>query len=154
MRPRPLPPPQRRRLPVPAQWIAAAALVAMLLPCAAPAGEVPAERRQFREARMALRLGQMSRFEALTARLRGYALYPYLRYYQLRPNLARLAPHEVAAFLEGYPDSILAARLRSAWLERLAKAGRWGEFLSFYRPQEDLGMRCYELYARIVTGRE
>ncbi len=129
-------------------------LVAVLIPGAAPAGEVPAERRQFREARTALRLGQMSRFEALTARLRDYVLYPYLRYYQLRPNLARLAPPEVAAFLEAYPDSILATRLRTAWLERLAKEGRWGEFLSFYRPQEDLGMRCYELYARLVAGRE
>ncbi|MGH9283246.1 MAG: hypothetical protein ACRD0S_09975, partial [Acidimicrobiales bacterium] len=113
-----------------------------------------AERRQFREARKALRMGQMSRFETLTARLRDYVLYPYLRYYELRPNLARLAPHEVAAFLEAYSDSILAVRLRAAWLERLAKEGRWGEFLIFYRPQEDLGMRCYELYARIVAGRE
>jgi len=65
---------------------------------------------------MALRMGQMSRFEALTAGLRDYLLYPYLRYYELRPNLARLAPHEVAAFLEAYSDSILAARLRTAWL--------------------------------------
>ncbi|MGQ0592306.1 MAG: transglycosylase SLT domain-containing protein [Gammaproteobacteria bacterium] len=154
MRPRPLPSPERRRLPARTQWIAAAALVAVLVPGAVPAGEVPAERRQFREARMALRMGQMSRFEALTARLRDYVLYPYLRYYQLRPNLARLAPHEVSAFVEAYPDSILAARLRRAWLERLAKEGRWPEFLTFYRPQEEVGMRCYEVYARIVTGRE
>ncbi len=153
MPPRPLVSAERR-LSARAPWIAAAVLVAVLVPGAVPAGEVPAERRQFREARTALRMGQMSRFEALTERLRDYALYPYLRYYELRPNLARLTPHEVAAFLNAYPDSILAARLRSAWLDRLAKEGRWGEFLTFYRPQEDLGRRCYELYARIVTGRE
>ncbi|MCA1851566.1 MAG: hypothetical protein LC647_03985, partial [Beggiatoa sp.] len=146
-------PPEHRRLAARAWWIAAAALVAVLVPGAVSAGDLATERRQFREARTALRMGQMSRFETLTARLRNYVLYPYLRYYELRPNLARLMPHEVAAFLEAYPDSILAARLRSAWLERLAKEERWGEFLTFYRPQEDLGMRCYELYARIVTGR-
>ncbi len=126
----------------------------MLVPATVATGDVAAERRQFREARTALRMGQMSRFESLTARLRDYVLYPYLRYYELRPNLARVTPHEIAAFLEAYSESILAARLRSAWLERLAKEGRWGEFLTFYRPQQDLGMRCYELYARIVAGRE
>lgn len=129
-------------------------MVAVLVPGAAPTGDKATEHRQFREARTALRMGQMSRFEVLTTRLRDYVLYPYLRYYELRPNLARLPPHEVAAFLEAYSDSILAVRLRTAWLERLAKEGRWGEFLTFYRPQEDLGMRCYELYARIVTGRK
>ena len=75
---------------------------------------------------MALRMGQMSRFEALTARLRNYVLYPYLRYYELRPNLARLAPHEAAAFLEAYSDSILAARLRTAWLDAWPKKSAGG----------------------------
>ncbi len=135
-------------------YVRAAILLALLIPVAAFAGDSSAERRQFREARMALRMGQTSRFEALAARLRDYALYPYLRYYTLRPNIARLTPREVAEFLDAYPDSILAVRLRSAWLERLAKEERWGEFLHFYRPQEDLGMRCYEIHARILAGRE
>ena len=100
MRPRRPPPPERRRLAARARWIAAAALVAVLVPGAVSTGDLATERRQFREARTALRMGQMSRFETLTARLRNYVLYPYLRYYELRPNLARLMPHEVAAFLD------------------------------------------------------
>jgi hypothetical protein len=52
MRPRPLASPERRR-PAWAQWAAAAALLAVLMPRAAPAGDVPAERGQFREARLA-----------------------------------------------------------------------------------------------------
>ncbi len=134
--------------------MAAAILIAMLAAGGAQAGDLSAERRQFREARTALRMGQMGRFEALAARLRDYPLYPYLRYEELRPNLTRLTSREVAEFLEAYPDSILAARLRSPWLERLGREGRWGEFLSFYGPQKDIGLRCYELHARIVSGRE
>jgi soluble lytic murein transglycosylase len=142
-------------LPIPrltfAKWVVVAALV--LVPLAAPAGDIQSERRQFREARAALRAGQLARYESLAARLRDYALYPYLRYDYLRPRLKSLAADEVAAFLDAYPDSVLASRLRTAWLDRLAKEGRWTEFLGFYRPQEDLGMRCYQLYARIRSGR-
>ena len=134
----------------------AALLLAPALPAIAGAGatepEVEAQRRTFSEARAALRAGRTTEFRRLSGQLESYVLYPYLQYDLLRRDLSRAQPLEVAAFLEKYDDTPLEPRLRGAWLERLARQGRWEDYRRFYRPGLGDGHDCHALVARLRLG--
>ncbi len=108
-----------------------------------------AQRQAFRVADAALSRGERIAYD----HLRGYPLYPYLVYRDLRGRLATLPVREVRAFLAAYPDTPLAARLRGAWLRELAKAQRWSDYLLDHRPSEDVELECGRRRALLETGR-
>ncbi|MDX1432672.1 MAG: transglycosylase SLT domain-containing protein [Gammaproteobacteria bacterium] len=112
------------------------------------------QRARFLRAEAALRDGDRARLRTLAAELGGYPLYPYLVYEELRARLGGAGDAEIEAFLARYDDTPLAWRLRSAWLERLAGAGRWQAFLDHYRSTSDNDLSCLRLRALIETGRE
>ena len=123
------------------------------LPWAVAEGkDLSAERRQFLEARRALKRGDRAQFYRLAQGLKSYPLYPYLRYDDLYPRLKEASSREVGEFLNAYPGTPPAERLRSAWLMRLARAGDWSTYLAQYVPQNDVVLRCYHLEARLRTN--
>jgi soluble lytic murein transglycosylase len=111
------------------------------------------QRAQFLAAEAALKGGQLSTFREIKQSLEGYPLLPYLEYEELRSRLPRTSNAQIEAFLTRYPASPLAHRLRNRWLDRLAEAKRWQDYLDFYQPTQDTPRQCLHLYALIETGR-
>ncbi len=93
-----------------------------------------ADRERFLEARQALLDGDDARFRALEGRLRDYPLHPYLRYWLLDRQLPNLSAEAVEQALAAFAGLPLEARLRSAWLEQLAREARWSEYVAAWRP--------------------
>ncbi len=107
------------------------------------------QRQEFLAARQAYEAGDLSTWQRLSADLKNYPLYPYLRYPYLRDKLDSVAESEVLQFLDRYGDSPPGTRLRNAWLINLARAQRWPEYLRLYRGSSDPTLVCYHLQARI-----
>jgi len=97
-----------------------------------------AERKQFLAARKALLAGDRT----LEASLRDYPLHPYLRYWSLERQLDRLTPDAMTSALDELDQTPLARRLRGKWLKRLAREGRWREYLVAYRPEFGTSATC------------
>ncbi|HEY7841826.1 MAG TPA: transglycosylase SLT domain-containing protein [Gammaproteobacteria bacterium] len=134
-------------------------LVSLLGAAPAPAATVDGEilveqRQQFREARSFLASGSLKAYRILEEQLRDYPLYPYLLHDYYRPRLAKLKEEEIGGFLERYGDLPMADDLRRAWLRLLAQRGHWEKYLEYYTPQPDTVLKCYQLLARIRTGRD
>ncbi|MDX1528475.1 MAG: transglycosylase SLT domain-containing protein, partial [Gammaproteobacteria bacterium] len=108
--------------------------------------------QSFLEAEKAIKQGQRGRFLELAESLTEHPLYPYLLYEDLSRRLSRAKAHEVEAFLESYRDLPLTPRLKRRWLKRLAKTGRWSDFLKLYEPTGDVALHCHHLRAQILSG--
>ncbi len=107
------------------------------------------QRDQFKQARKNLRLGNIDEFRRLASGLKDYPLYPYLRYDYLRPRLHKVPKAEVREFLNNYSSSPLDKRLRREWLRRLARQGRWQDFIADYRDVNDTKLNCQYVSARL-----
>lgn len=119
---------------------------------AAPDEHWAAARTRFEAVLAAQKAGHHQRAAELVAGLEDYPLYPYYRYYDLRRRLHAYPREAVREFLSAWDGSLLATTLRREWLEQLVRGQRWQDFLEFYRPVDDLAMRCQQLRARIETG--
>lgn len=134
-------------------WILSALCLARAVPAAGEAADLSQARADFLAAERALRNGDLARYTALLDGLRDYPLYPYLRYQYLRPRLQQAADAEVAEFIQRYGDSPLGNRLRDAWLEILARGGRWQTLLRQY--PADTGnaeLDCHRRWGLYQTG--
>lgn len=127
--------------------------LAQTLPAADDAAELRRARADFLAAERALRNGDLSRYQALLDELRDYPLYPYLRYQYLRPRLGEVADDETAEFIRRYGDGPLGVRLREAWLDLLARHGRWQTLLRHYPADTgDAELDCQRHWALYQTG--
>jgi soluble lytic murein transglycosylase len=134
----------------------AAISLAVTLAAAAPSRVHSAEptadqRRTFNTALAAARSGDI-RWQDLARGLEDYPLAPYLPYSALVRDLDRADPRAVAEFLQRHDGSMLADRLRTRWLVRLAERRNWPDLIDAWRPQEDIALRCHHGHARIATG--
>ena len=111
-----------------------------------------AQRTLFQDAERALSKGQLSKYRRLKASLKDYPLLPYLDYQELSRRLGRLKNSEVADFFDAQAGTPLAKRLRSKWLDRLARQGRWQDFLTFYNDNGNTKRTCRYIHALIKTG--
>lgn len=105
-------------------------------------------RSAFQNAEQNLAAGLDSDYHAL----RHYPLYPYLRYQHLTRHLAAANPAEVRAFLDSYPATPWATRLRTAWLRHLAQQERWTDYLQVAQPSNDVQLECWRRQALLHTG--
>lgn len=80
-------------------------------------------------------------------------LRPYAIFTELTRDLSATPDADIEAFLERYPRTQLATRLRLAYLERLAAAERWADYVRVYHPDDSTERRCLYLRALIETGR-
>ncbi len=106
------------------------------------ADSLTGQREQFKQARKALRTGHLDEFHALTAGLKDYPLYAYLRYDFIRTRLHQLGSDEIGAFLDDFPASPLNKLLRREWLRRLARKGDWQAFMANYQDVGDTTLQC------------
>lgn len=107
----------------------------------------------FLAAREAARTGNSKQLDQLAPRFSGHVLEPYLRYWQLKPQLERREPAEIRAFLAANRDTPLSDYLRRDWLKLLGKNGDWERFSAELPAlvNDDLETTCYALQARATT---
>jgi soluble lytic murein transglycosylase len=124
-----------------------AALGAMTAPAAAAfLVDEESQRRDYTAAVEALRLGNITRFKALSERVQGYVLHPYLDYEFLKDRLAVTPAAEIRRFLEESAAAPVSDNVRKKWLRQLAARGDWDAFLRDYREIEnDPELTCLRL---------
>ncbi|HZQ60758.1 MAG TPA: transglycosylase SLT domain-containing protein [Casimicrobiaceae bacterium] len=101
-------------------------------------------------AKMAFDRGDRARLEQLAPTLAGHPLEAYVDYWRLKLGIDTAADDAVRAFLQHYPGSVLADRLRSDWLKSLARRGQWGAFGTEIDniANEDVELTCFWLQYR------
>jgi len=110
------------------------------------------QRQQYFAAKDAYDAGNLASYQRLTAGLKNYPLYPYLRYMYLRDHADSVAESELQQFIDRYDDSPPGVRLRNHWLFDLAGAKRWSEYLQLFQESEDPALQCYQVLARLNTA--
>lgn len=126
-------------------WLGTTLILAgvLLLPSIAASDPKLVEQRdQFIAAEKALRRGDLATYERLIPSLNDYPLLPYLQYARLRRYLSQATPEKVNRFIEQYPESHLAQRLRSRYLERLAKRNDWDAYIDNYVFTDNIEDNC------------
>ncbi|MFO1322663.1 MAG: transglycosylase SLT domain-containing protein [Burkholderiales bacterium] len=115
---------------------------AALLPSGASFAQSDAD---FIAARTAFEKGDRTRLAAIAPRLSTHVLAPYVEYWQLKLGLEDASPVQIRAYLDRYPNTPLADRLRIDWLKLLARKAQWSSFALDYPPpaNEDVELACY-----------
>lgn len=97
--------------------------------------------------------GRMDRFERSAAGVpKDHLLRPYIRYWRLKADNA--TPDELQVFINDYPDSPLADKLRVDLAGLYALAENWAAFRAQYRaiPKPPQELSCYEIHLRLREG--
>lgn len=109
-----------------------------------------AQRRDYLAALAALRANEMSRFNALYAKLDGYVLRGYLDYEHLKDRIDSTPPATLRRFLTDNEHTPLAEMLRAKWLRQLAARGDWKTFTAEYADiPEEPELLCLHLGRRV-----
>jgi soluble lytic murein transglycosylase len=101
-------------------------------------------------AKAAFDKGDRARLAGLAPKLQGHILLPYVEYWRLKLAIDDATPEAVRAFLDRYPNTPLAEKLRVDWLKTLAKRSDWNLFAIDYPPAtgEDVELACYGIQYR------
>lgn len=122
----------------------------------AVAAEEPAARYQqrldYRRAVHALRQGRSGEYRRQAAKLRGYALEPYLRYYEAQGRMARMRASKAQQLRTELAGTPIGERFYRQWLNAQAKQGRWNVYLANYEPSTAPAARCNYLRALYRSG--
>ena len=104
----------------------------------------------FLAARAAFQGGDLAKLDALAGRFTGELLLPYITYWQLKLRLDTAGRDEIRAYLDRWPDTPLADRLRVEWLKTLGNRREWNTFALDYPPStgEDTELACYGVQFR------
>ncbi len=125
-------------------WLAFLALAGLAPPCFA---QFDAD---FLAAKAAFDKGDRAKLSALSPKLSGHILAPYVEYWRLKLAIDDASPEAVHDFLARYPDTPLAEKLRIDWLKALGKKADWNRFAADYPPPsgEDVELACYGVQYR------
>lgn len=144
---------QRRLTPDRRGAFALLATLLGILPAAAwPATGGEDASARFLAAEEALKGGDRAVYESLLDGLTDYPLYPYLLYADLAAKRDEASDQAIEGYLEQFPGTPMAGRLRSDYLGRLAAQGRWADYARLYRPDDSTERRCLYLRALLETG--
>ena len=104
----------------------------------------------FLAAKAAFDKGDRARLATLAPRLGGHALAPYGEYWQLKLAVDNASPGAIRGFIDRYPNSPLADRLRADWLKSLARKSLWERFALDYAaiPGDDIELACATILFR------
>ncbi len=125
-------------------WLAALVLASPVHPSFAQSDA------DFLAAKVAFEKADRVKLAGLAGKLHGHVLEPYVEYWRLKLAIDDTAPEAVRDFLDRYPDTPLAEKLRLDWLKALAKKSDWSRFAIDYPPPsgEDLELACYGIQYR------
>ncbi len=113
-----------------------------------------ADDQDFMAAREAYRVADIPALVDYSTKLQGNLFAVYADYYLLSRQLDKADGIAVITFLQKYPDTWLAEKLRGEWLVMLAKRGDWPNYQQFYGglAKPELEHKCYNYTARINTS--
>ena len=126
----------------------AALAVALALPLSPAHAQSDAD---FLAAKAAFEKGDRAKLAAVAPRLSGHVLAPYVTYWQLKLGLEDAPPIAIRQFLDRYPNTPLADRLRVDWLKFLGSRSLWAAFAQDYPPpnaSDDVELACYGVLFR------
>ena len=125
-------------------WLAAIVLACLARPAFAQSDA------DFLAAKAAFDKGDRAKLAALSPKLNSHVLAPYVEYWRLKLAIDDTPAPAVRGFLDRYPDTPLAEKLRVDWLKALAKKSDWNRFALDYPPPsgEDLELTCYGIQYR------
>lgn len=126
--------------------------MAGLLAAGGAADDLYQLRTQYKDAVHALQAGRLTEFRRALRDLEGYALHPYLVYYDLESRLRHLSPTDAVEARKTLADLPLGERLYGRWLVSQARRGRWEVYRDHYVPQQRADARCYHARALYRTG--
>lgn len=106
------------------------------------------QRKDFLEARKAVKQGALTRYRKLIKKLDDYPLRGYLEYEFLKRRLSKQSVERVHKFFVDNADSPIHDRLRGKWLRTLVKQGRWTQYVNDYQDLNSPKLACY--YARAL----
>jgi len=124
-------------------------ILAIIIPLSSMA---TSHEERFIQAQKAAQRGDWSQFFLLKEGLNGHPLKPYLEYYELRKNLKSTNTANIQAYLDKYPKSPMASKLRQKWLAVLLKNKNWAQFVKVYEPNKKVSAQCNYLNALQQTG--
>ena len=132
------------RLRLRAPWLAVFVLACLVRPVCAQSDA------DFLAAKAAFDRGDRGKLAALGPKLGGHVLSPYVEYWRLKLALDDAPPAAIRDYLDRYPDTPLAEKLRVDWLKALAKKSDWNRFALDYPPPsgEDVELACYGIQYR------
>ena len=127
----------------PARLRIAAATLALAL----AGGALAQSDADFLAARTAYDKGDRAKLAAVAPRLSNHVLAPYVTYWQLRLGLEDASPEAIRSYLDKYPNTPLADRLRTEWLKFLGRRALWSRFGADYAApaSEDVELACYNI---------
>jgi len=108
------------------------------------------ELEQFKIAWEAARSGDHDSFGQIKDSLQDYLLFPYLQYEDYRNRRASVPVDEMSKFLDGYQDWAFVPGLRRAWLNSLAKKGRWADLVAYSEGVSDTVISCQRVRGQII----
>lgn len=112
-------------------------------------------RKNFLYAEAAIKKGDMTEYQRLKPGLADYPLYPYLLYAEIERGMRHGLPTaQVKSFMATYPNSYLANRLQTNWLQALAKQQQWTLYQQFYQPVENTELQCYAIWAEYKNSQD
>ncbi|MGR9116116.1 MAG: transglycosylase SLT domain-containing protein [Gammaproteobacteria bacterium] len=109
-----------------------------------------AQRQAFLQAEKLIDSGRLSYFPEQLQELKGYPLYPVLRYQWLRKHLQQRT--EIQQFFTDYGYTRYADLLRRQWLDHLADTRQWRTYIRHYEKTDDSAMECHHYWAKYQTG--
>lgn len=103
-------------------------------------------------AKEAVRSRDLGKLERIADRLQGDPMEVYPRYWLISSQLDSIGDAQVRLFLQTFPGSLLADRLRGEWLKIVGKGERWDVFAAEYPAlvNIDVELECYQLRGRLA----
>lgn len=106
------------------------------------------------QAKKALNRNQWQNFHAYQARLANYPLKPYLDYYYLIKQFNQSGGDKIGSYINAYPQSPMAEKLRRKWLVRLAENQQWQQLINAYQPTKLTKYQCLYFDAMLHTEQQ
>lgn len=149
-------------------WVVAARVQARVGDTERPDIKLPSqqdfsrERDIFLKAESAIQKNRLEEADQYLSQLKGYPLTPYLEYLKLTKDFSKTKEKDILEYIKSYPNARLSNRLRTRWLQHLAKQTQWSEFLKHYQPTNSVEMQCQyrrallakKRYKEAITGIE
>ncbi len=112
------------------------------------------ERLIFKKAELAFNNKQLKQYKKYYAQLDQYPLQVYLKYQEYNHNLSQLSEQQVLQFFKEYQQTPYENKLRTHWLNKMAKQGQWKKYLNAYTPQKSASRQCFYVNALLKTGKK
>ena len=110
------------------------------------------QRHVYRRAVQALRAGRSAEYRRQAAKLKHYALQPYLVYYAAHGRIANMSAKKARELRAELAATPIAERFFRQWLNAQARRGRWNVYLTNYEASDDAAARCNYLRALYRSG--